>query len=197
MTILEIQEKLINELSDYPDRLKHVYGVRDTALELGVKYNLDLVTLEYAALLHDITKYYSKEGNVKIINSYFPDTDFIYSEYNENILHAFSSYILAKREYGIKNGEVLNSILNHTVGRPNMSMYEKIIFISDYIEPNRTYEACLRVRDIADKSLDLAIFTAMDNSITYCETNGIKSPLIAFEARQFYRNLLEEKNDKD
>lgn len=197
MTIFEIQKKLINELSDYPDRLKHVYGVRDTALELGVKYNLDLEILEYAALLHDITKYYSKDDNIKIINSYFPDSDFIYSEYNDDILHAFSSYILAKREYGIKNGEILNSILNHTVGRPNMSMYEKIIFISDYIEPNRTYEACLIVRKIVDESLNLAIFTAMDNSIKYCETNGIKSPLLAFEARQFYRNSLEENNDED
>ena len=153
--------------------------------------------MEITAFLHDITKYYSKEDNVSIIDSYFPETEFIYDEYNDNILHAFSAYILAKRKYGVKDGEILNSILNHTVGRPNMSMYEKVIFISDYIEPNRTYSSCVKVREIVKESLDLAVFTAIDDSITFYEARKSKIPLIAFEARHFYRKLLEVKNDKD
>ena len=195
MTIVQITNELQKKLKDYPNRLAHVYGVRDTALRLGVKYNLDLEMLEIAALLHDITKYYSKEDNKKIIDSYFPQTKFIYDEYNDKILHAFSAYVLAKRKYDIHNGEILNSILNHTVGRPNMSMYEKVIFISDYIEPNRKYESCIKVRTIVEESLDLAVFTAINDSIIFYEKAKSKIPMIAFEARHFYRNLLEEKND--
>jgi predicted HD superfamily hydrolase involved in NAD metabolism len=187
----ELEEKLIN----HPNRLAHIYGVRDTAVRLGTKYNLDLEILEIAALLHDITKYYTKNDNLEIINSYFPETQFIYDEYNDKLLHAFSAYVLAKTKYNIKNGEILNSILNHTVGRPNMSMYEKIIFISDYIEPNRTYESCIKVRNLVDKSLDLAVFTAINDSVIFYEKANSKIPMIAFKARHFYRKLLEEKND--
>ncbi len=197
MTKEEIRKDLEIALKNYPDRLAHVYGVRDTALKLGKKYNLDLNILEITALLHDITKYYSKEDNIKIINSYFPETKFIYDEYNDNVLHAFSAYIVAKRKYGIKNGEILNSILNHTVGRPNMSMYEKVIFISDYIEPNRTYPSCVKVRAIVEQSLDLAVFTAINDSIIYYEKRKSKIPLIAYKARHFYRKLLEVTNDKN
>ncbi len=195
MTKEQIQKEVEITLMDFPKRLAHVYGVRDTALKLGAKYNLDLEALEITALLHDITKYYSKKDNVEIIDSYFPETEFIYNDYNDNILHAFSAYVLAKRKYKIKNGEILNSILNHTVGRPNMSMYEKVIFVSDYIEPNRTYESCVKVREIAKESLDLAVFTAIDDSIKFYEKQNSKIPIIAFEARHYYRKILEGKND--
>lgn len=195
MTIVQIREDIENELLGFPKRLKHIYGVRDTALKLGIKYGLDLEILEISALLHDLTKYYSKEDNIRIIDSYFTDTKFIYDEYNDNLLHAFSAYVIAKRKYDINNGEILNSILNHTVGRPNMSMYEKVIFISDYVEPNRTYESCVKVRELVDKSLNLAVFTAIDDSIIFYEKLNDKIPLIAFEARHFYRNLLEVTND--
>jgi len=175
-----------------PERLKHIFGVRDTTLSLGKKYNLDIKKLEIISLLHDITKYYSKEENHRLIDSYFPDSAKIYEDYNEDIIHAFSAYVVAKKEYKINDGEILNSILYHTVGRPAMSDYEKIMFISDYIEPNRTYESCIKVRNLVEKSLDLAVFTAMDDSIKWCEERNIKTPLIAFEARHFYRNLLED-----
>ncbi len=195
MTKQAIQKDLEKAFANHPNRLKHVYGVRDTALSLGKKYHLDLEILEITALLHDITKYYSKAENMEIINSYFPETAFIYEDYNDEILHPFSAYVVARKEYGITNGEILNAILNHTVGRPKMSMYEKIIFISDYIEPNRTYDSCKKVRKIVEESLDKAVYVTLDDSIRFYEKANSKIPLIAYKARQYYKDLLEEKND--
>ncbi len=196
-----IKARILNDLklafSSHPNRLKHVYGVRDTALKLGKEYHLDLEILELAALLHDITKYKSKAENMKIIDSYFPKTSYIYEQYNDEILHAFSAYVVAQKTYGIKNSEILNAILNHTVGRPKMSIYEKVIFISDYIEPNRTYESCLKVRKIVDESLDKAVYVILNDSITFYEKAHSKIPKIAYEARQYYQELLEEKNDEN
>ena len=191
----QIQNDLEKAYHNHSKRLKHVYGVRDTAISLGKKYKLDLEILEITALLHDITKYYSKEDNKILIDSYFPETEFIYEEYNDEILHSFSAYVVAKKKYGISNGEILNSILNHTVGRPNMSIYEKIIFISDYIEPTRIYESCIKVRKMVNESLDKAVYTAMNDAITFHEKDGGKIPAIAYKARQYYKDLLEEKND--
>lgn len=190
-----ILKDLLIELKDKPNRLKHVLGVRDTALDFGKKFKLDLDILETAALLHDITKYYTLKQNKEIIDRYFKETEKIYKYYNENILHALSAYVLAKEKYNIKDGEILNSILNHTVGRADMSMYEKVIFISDYIEPNRTYKSCVKVRKIAETSLDKAVFTAIDDSIKFYENNGGLIPLVAYEARHFYRKLLEVQHD--
>jgi len=195
-----IKEKIINDVkevfSNHPNRLKHVYGVRDTALKLGKKYHLDLEILEITALLHDITKYKTKAENMEIIDSYFPETAFIYEQYNDEILHAFSAYVVAIKTYGITNSEILNSILNHTVGRPKMSEYEKVIFISDYIEPNRTYKSCVKVRKIVEESLDKAVYVTLDDSITFFEKAHSKIPKIAYEARQYYKELLEEKMTK-
>jgi predicted HD superfamily hydrolase involved in NAD metabolism len=195
MIIDTIYKDLLVELKENPNRFKHVTGVRDTALEFGKKYNLDLEKLEIAALLHDITKYYTLEQNKKIIDKHFEETDRIYKYYNEKILHAFSAYVLAKEKYNIKSGEILNSILNHTIGRPNMSMYEKVIFISDYTEPNRTYKSCIKVRKIAMNNIDEAVFTAIDDSIKFYEAKGELIPLTAYEARHFYRKLLEVQHD--
>jgi predicted HD superfamily hydrolase involved in NAD metabolism len=190
-----IYNDLLIELKDKPNRLKHVIGVRDTALDFGKKYNLDLEQLEIAALLHDMTKYYTVDQNKEIIDKHFEETERIYKYYNDKILHAFSAYVLAKEKYNIKSGEILNSILNHTIGRPNMSMYEKIIFLSDYTEPNRTYESCVNVRKISKSNIDLAVFTAIDDSIKFYEAKGELIPLIAYEARHFYRKLLEVQHD--
>ena len=187
-----ILNDLLVDLKNKPNRLNHILGVRDTAIEFGKKFNLDLEVLETAALLHDITKYYTLNENKEIINRYFEETERIYKNYNEKILHAFSAYVIAKEKYNVKSGEVLNSILNHTIGRANMSIYEKVIFISDYIEPNRTYESCIKVREIAKTNLDIAVFTAIDDSIKFYEKQGGVIPLIAYEARHFYRKSLEE-----
>lgn len=186
-----ILKDLLEELKDKPNRLEHVIGVRDTALEFGRKFNLDLNILETAALLHDITKYYTLEQNKEIIDLHFEETERIYKYYNENILHAFSAYAIAKNKYNITDGEILNSILNHTIGRADMSMYEKIIFISDYTEPSRTYDSCIKVREIAITNLDKAVFTAINDSIKFYEKHGDLIPLVAYEARHFYRKLLE------
>ena len=48
--------------------------------------------------------------------------------------------IVAKDEYGIEDEDILNAIRFHTVGRPNMSLLEKIIYIADFISrPSEFY----------------------------------------------------------
>lgn len=190
-----IYNDLLITLKDKPRRLKHIIAVRDTALEFGRKYNLNLEILEIAALLHDITKYYSLKENKEIITNNFEEADQIFKYYNENTLHAFSAYVLAKEKYNIDNVEILNSILNHTLGRPEMTIYEKVIFISDYIEPNRSYESCVKVRKIVIDNLDKAVFTAIDDSIKHYEARAGLIPPIAYEARHFYKKLLEVQDD--
>jgi predicted HD superfamily hydrolase involved in NAD metabolism len=177
-----------------PHRLKHVYGVRDQAIKLGLKYNLDLNKLELASLLHDITKYYSLERNVEIIKNHYPNYNEILQEFNEHILHAFSARVVAQKKYFVQDEDILNAIEHHTVGKPNMSMYEKVLFISDYTEINRTYDSCVRVRNILEDDIDKAVYTAISDSIIFYENVGDVIPKTAYQALAFYKKLLEERN---
>jgi predicted HD superfamily hydrolase involved in NAD metabolism len=180
-----------------PNRLQHVLGVRDTAIELGKIHQVDIKKLEIAALLHDITKYYSMEQNVALIKKHFANYQEILQEFNESILHAYSAYVVAKEVYQIKDPDILNPIMHHTIGKPEMTIYEKIIFISDYIEPNRQYESCKKVRKIAFDNLDLAVYTAIDDSITHFEKFGGNVPKTAYQARTYYKALLEVQDEKN
>ena len=158
----------------------------------GKKLNLDLYKLELASLLHDMTKYDSHESHVRNIQNHFENSEDILKEFNPQILHAFSARIYAQEQYGIEDVDVLDAIQNHTVGKPNMSLYEKVIFISDYTEPNRSYESCVKVRKIAETNIDLAVFVAIDDSIKFYENIQDKIPGIAYQARRFYQKALEE-----
>jgi nicotinate-nucleotide adenylyltransferase len=189
-------DKILDELKDLykkkPNRLRHVLGVRDTALTFGRKYGCDLEKLETAALLHDITKYYSNDDNVALIKEHFDNFEEILNNYTTPILHAYSARVIAENVYGIKDEDILNAITHHTVGKANMTIYEQIIFVSDYIEPNRTYKSSIKVRKIAEESLDLATYTAIDDTITHYEKIGGEIPKAAYKAREYYRSLLEE-----
>ena len=186
-----IRTDLERLLKDKPARLKHIYGVKDKAIELGIKYNLDLEKLEIASLLHDITKYLSIDKHKEIIRDFFKDSDRIFKEFNDHILHAFSAYAVSVSEYHVTDQDILDSIKSHTVGRPDMSMYEKVIFIADYTEINRTYESCVKTRGLLEKSLDLAVYTAIDDSIMFYENIGNVIPKDAYDAREYYKRVLE------
>ena len=100
-----------------------MYGVRDTALEFGKRFNLDLEKLELASLLHDMTKYFTHEKHVDMIEQNFENSDEILSKFNKEILHAFSARIYAQKEYGIEDTDAtfLKSLqsLGEFVSNPN------------------------------------------------------------------------------
>jgi nicotinate-nucleotide adenylyltransferase len=115
--------------------------------------------------------------------------------YSEPLWHSFSAAALAKDYYGVKNPDIIKAVENHTIGRADMSILEKILFIADYIEPNRPYENSKEVFKIAFDNLDLAIFKAINLSIELFENQGDKIPDQAYETREFYRNLVTEDNN--
>ncbi|MCF7927098.1 MAG: bis(5'-nucleosyl)-tetraphosphatase (symmetrical) YqeK [Candidatus Izimaplasma sp.] len=195
-----MKEQIIQDLKelyqDKPDRLGHIFGVLEQAKKLGKKYDLDIKKIELIALLHDYTKYYSKKQNEKIIKEHYDNANYILKNYNENILHAFSAPIVIQEKYGITDDEILQAIMHHTVGKPNMSLLEKVIFISDYTEPNRSYESCKEVREILKESIDKAVYTAINDSINLFEEKNHHIPKIAYEARDYYKRKLEDSMDK-
>ena len=48
---------------------------------------------------------------------------------------------IARERYGITDQVLLGAIAHHTTGAEQMSTLEKIIFLADYIEVNRDFDA--------------------------------------------------------
>ncbi|OCL25241.1 phosphohydrolase [Orenia metallireducens] len=148
-------------------RLKHTLGVRDTAIELAKEHNVDVEKARWAALLHDCAKKISNNLLLQRAEEFGIVIDDICKRVPA-LLHAPVGAEIAKREFGIDDEDILNAISLHTLGHKDMTTLDKIIFLADYIEPNRDCKAINQLReDIEGKSLDEAIQMACENTIKY------------------------------
>lgn len=148
-------------------RFEHTLGVAYTATALAMKNNISLKDAEIAGLLHDCAKCIDDKEKIKICEKNHINITDIERE-NPYLLHAKVGHFIAKSTYQIENEDILNAILNHTTGRPEMSLLEKIIFISDYIEPTRKDAPNLsHLRQLAFENIDLTLLKILEDTLTY------------------------------
>ena len=135
---LEMQ-KALNE-----KRFLHVLSVAREAERLAKIFSLDTENIITAALLHDCTKNVKYEEHLAICKKYkvaLRDEDLKSKE----VLHAKTGAIIAREVFG-ENDEVFSMISSHSTGKEDMTVSEKIIFLADFIEPERPWEACKKAR---------------------------------------------------
>ena len=166
-------------------RLPHIQGCRDTAVSLAVRWGADKLDAENAAILHDITKKLSMKEQLHICKKRGTIIPCFEPKY-EAMLHAFSGADAAALEFGI-SPEVESAIRWHTTGRADMSLLEKIIWLADYIEPNRRTPGVEEVREKAFDNLDDALTLALENSLRYLEEKGFAPHPATREALAFLR----------
>ena len=135
MNCIEKNEKALSWLKGNLDeeRLLHSLGCAQCAVELAQKFKIDEKKAYIAGLLHDCAKCLDKEKMMKIAKTLNLKEDELS---NSNVLHAPVSAYLAETEFGITDKEILASIRWHTLGRIDMSLFEKVIYLADKIEPN-------------------------------------------------------------
>lgn len=181
-------------------RLIHTYSVEKKALELakiffpilGIdeKYYSDISA---SALLHDMTKYLSLEEHKKIYEEYGIEAG-ISDLKNTAVLHSRTGAYAAKRDFDV-NDTVFSAIYCHTTGKENMNIFDKIIFIADFIEETRTHESCVFARnffhqniiknDDKIKTLDMTIIMSLDSTLSYLLKQGEVIDLETIKARNF------------
>ena len=161
MEIEELKEELKKYLKE--ERYKHSIGVMNMSKKLAQKYGVDEGKIAKAALMHDM----AKELPIYEIKKYIKDKH-IYTTKTEMLvgvtLHGKVAADMCKRKYGFDE-EMCKAISNHTTGRPNMSMFEKIIFIADKIDETRSYEGVEELRNLAFEDIDKAIVKNIDSTI--------------------------------
>jgi len=186
-------ETIFNEvkvkLGDHPKRLKHVIGVKDTAVALAEIHGVNVEHAAIASLFHDVTKYDPIEEQTSLLDQ---ETVLRYQAYPV-MYHALSAAKLLEMKYGIHDEDLLNAIRHHIWGSPRMSKLEKIIFIADSCEPNRQFADAPMIFELAKKDLDHATLVAMKASIDYLENKGLSPSQEQLDAYQYYQEVIRGK----
>ena len=129
-------------------RFNHTLAVEREAQALGELFLPEEVNrLRAAALLHDITKVYDAEKQLKICSEFGimvgrEDTA------APKLFHAKTGALVAKRDFpDFSDDEIIGAVRWHTTGRAGMSIFEMLIYLADYIEDTRTFEDCVILRN--------------------------------------------------
>lgn len=169
--IIRLRTEVKNTLSD--DRYRHTIGVEKAAALISEKCLPDMLyEIRVAALLHDISKEYSVAEQIDMIENAsvdHTDEDLL----SPAVLHSLTAPILIKKNFPeYARGDVLSAVLNHTTGSADMSLFDEIIFVSDYVEEGRRYPECIAVREElferfrAAKDTEECIFALHDATIS-------------------------------
>lgn len=118
--------------NDKEDVLKHIEDVADISVGLAKVYNLDIVKIKFAALLHDISAIMTPQEMYEFAKVRGLEIDPAEEKYH-SLLHQRVSKIIAQEEYDISDSDILNAIECHTTLKKNASVYDKVIFIADKI----------------------------------------------------------------
>lgn len=163
--------KAVEKIQD-ARRFEHTLGVEYTAAALAMRYGSNMENARTAGVLHDCAKCLSDEKRLSICKKNHIKVTEVERK-NPFLLHAKVGAYLAREKYGIKDPDILNAIQNHTTGRKNMSLLEKIIFVADYIEPGRKHAPNLaEVRKLAFMDIDRALLMILRDTLQYLKASG-------------------------
>ena len=153
-----------------PNRVNHVLGCRDTAAALAEKWGADVTDAARAGLLHDITKALDGPLQLTLCREYGTILNDFEKRYPKT-LHALTGSLVAHRIFG-ENQAVVSAIRSHTTGKANMNVLEKIIYVADYMEPNRDFPGVERLRQLAFEDLDAAVKLGLEYTLEHLKKQG-------------------------
>ena len=180
----ELEEAVIALMN--PNRVAHVLGCRDTAVELARVYGENEVDAARAGLLHDITKAIDGPLQLTLCDEYGIVLD-TFSRSFPKTLHALTGSLVAQRIFG-ENENVVSAICHHTTGRANMTLLEKIIYIADYVEPNRDFPGVEEMRAMAYTDLDRAVLMGLESAVAHVRRQGQGLAPATLEALEFLKH---------
>lgn len=189
MKTLEITQKLRKELEKElkPDRYDHTLGVAYTSASLAMVHGANVEKALIAGFLHDCAKCLSHDEQLSICEKNNIEVTDV-ERRNHSLLHAKAGIYIASTKYEVRDPEILNAIRYHTTGRENMSLLEKIVYIADFIEPNRKpLDDMNIIRKEAFEDIDKCLAHILHNSIIYLRTIGKECDDTTMKAYEFYK----------
>ncbi len=165
--MLKIEEmKSILKASLPLKRYKHSLAVYETALELAEAHKLDVEKVGVSALLPDCGREIPSRDSLAKAAELGIEVDKV--EANQPILlHAKLGVFYARKKYGIEDKEILDGILYHTTGAPDMTPLAMAVYLADLLEPTRDFPGIDDLRKLAKENMEKAMVKAYANTIRY------------------------------
>lgn len=188
-------KKLKNDLQK--DRYEHTIRVCETAYYLAIVHKVSMKKAVKAAFLHDCAKCISLGEQLRICRKYgYKPTK--YEMRNSGLLHSKTGMVMAKHLYSEDSKKVLDAIKYHTTGRPDMGRIEKIVFISDFIEPGRNFKFDINyIVEAAFSDLDLCVYYILDMTMKYLKNKSKVFDPMTTKTYNYYKKVKEAKYGKN
>lgn len=151
-------------------RVAHVVGCSQTARELAQRYGADPDAAERAGILHDVTKALDGREQLHLCRKYGIILD-DFDRAHPKLLHAVTGAAVANLVFG-EAPEVVQAIRWHTSGKADMTTLEKIIYVADYMEPNRDFPGVEELRRLAWSDLDAALCMGLEMAVEHVRSQG-------------------------
>lgn len=162
-------EKIKEHISGLMDeeRFAHSVGVMELSGELAEIYGADEEKARLAGLIHDAAKQFSEDKMQIFLEKAYKNKEKDEIVFNsKGLWHGPAGAEYVKENFGVDD-EVYNAVFYHTIGRENMTLLEKIVFLADVIEVNRDkeFDWSKDARELAKKDIDGAIIIAINKSL--------------------------------
>ena len=113
----------------------------------------------------------SDEEFLTLIAKY--DLDPKLKDWGNNVWHGLVGVYKIREDLGLSDPEILRSIEIHTVGSAQMSDLDKVVYVADYIEPNRDFPGVEEAREIARISLNRAVAYETAHTVEHLAHKGL------------------------
>ena len=144
-------------------RVKHIRGTEEEAVRLAKRWGADETMARRAGILHDCTKYLELDEQLALCRQYGVELDEL-EQQAVKLLHSKTGACIARAVFG-EPDEVFWAIFWHTTAKADMTTLEKILYVADYMEPNRDFEGVERLRELAYRDLDQALLLGIETTI--------------------------------
>jgi predicted HD superfamily hydrolase involved in NAD metabolism len=166
-------------------RARHSRGVATLAAELCGRSEIEPSRGLVAGLSHDLCKELplGEQRELAAKSPYFGGRAGLLSP---ELLHGPAAAYLLARDFDFAETDILEAVAYHTVGRPDMSELDIIVYCADKIEPGRAHvDDAFRRRCLALPPSQM-LLAVMENTMAWLNSKG---RVVAPETLLLYNSL--------
>lgn len=183
------RQELDNILKETLDaqRYEHSVSVMYTAAALSMRYGADTDRIMLAGLMHDCAKCIPDADKLRMCREHGILVSAV-EENNPGLLHGKLGAWLLQHQYHIEDEEILSAVTYHSTGRPEMTLFDKIIYIADYIEPLRRKNPYLAdIRALAFRDMDMCLCRILEVTLEYLQGKSDMIDPLTKETFRYYK----------
>lgn len=128
-------------------RFHHCEQVAEMAVQLSEKFEVDPSKAWQAGILHDVCRECRPDLLLQLADKFGILIDDI-ERAEPLLLHGSVGASLLTSELSVNDPEILEAVALHITGNQKMSRLAQLIFVADFVEPGRSFEAAVQLREL-------------------------------------------------